>query len=101
MPESQKNRLIAIARKELLTLLLLVFTGVILLPVAIYFVGSDIFGSYAGGGFGVFYGEIHSDLRDGQKVVIFLLSSPYIIWQLMRLTFQLFRKLAPARYADS
>ena len=100
MRESPGKRLLVVVRKELLTLLLLFFAGVLLLPIAIYVVGSDVFGSYIGGGFSKFYGEIHSDLRDGQNVAIFLLLSPTIIWQLMRLTFHLFRKMAPARHTS-
>ena len=74
-------------------LLLLVFAGLLLVPIAIFVVGSNIFGHYAGNGFGGFYSNIHGDLRDGKTVVVFLMFSPYIIWQLLRLTYHLFRRL--------
>ncbi len=76
-------------------LLLLVFAGLLLVPIAIYLVGSEIFGVYAGNGFGDFYRNIYGELRDGQTVVIFLLFSPYLVWQQLRLTFYLFRRMAP------
>jgi hypothetical protein len=81
--------------KELLTLLLLILAGVLLLPIAIFLVGSAVFGPYAGSGFGEFYRDIHADLMDGQAVVIFLLVAPYLVWQLLRFTFRAFRHGAP------
>jgi hypothetical protein len=86
-----------IVRREALTLLLLLFGGVLLLPIAIYIVGGEIFGSYSGRGFGDFYRDIHGDLRDGQSVVIFLLLSPYLVWQLLRASFHIFRRMSPTR----
>ncbi len=83
------------ASKEILTLLLLILAGVLLLPIAVFLVGSVVFGRYAGSGFGQFYRDIHGDLMDGQAVVIFLLFSPYLVWQLLRLTFHLFQHMAP------
>ncbi len=86
-----------ILRREALTLLFLLLAGVLLLPIAIYMVGGEIFGAYSGSGFGDFYRDIHGDLREGQSVVIFLLLSPYLVWQLLRASFYIFRRMSPAR----
>ena len=88
---------IRIIRQEAILLLIMALIGVLFLPTAIYIVGAEVFGSYAGAGFGEFYREIHSALRTGQPVIVFLLFSPYIIWQLVRLTFVVFFRMAPAR----
>jgi hypothetical protein len=90
-----KKSFAAVLRRELVTVALLGLIGVSLLPFAIYLVGAEIFGDYAGNGFGDFYRNIHSNLRQGQPVVIFLLISPYLVWQLLRLSFYTFRRMAP------
>lgn len=64
--------------------------GLLVLPIAIYLVGDSVFGDYGGAGFGAFYGEIHRHIRDGDPVVWFLVLSPYLLWQSVRLTFRLF-----------
>jgi hypothetical protein len=97
MTES-RNSFKRVLRRESVTLLLLVLVGIFLLPLAIYLVGADIFGEYVSGGFGSFYRDIHSDLREGQPVVIFLLISPYLVWQMLRLSFYTFRRLSPGRH---
>ena len=91
-----------ILRREALTLLFLLLAGVLLLPIAIYMVGGELFGAYSGSGFGDFYRDIHGDLREGQSVVIFLLLSPYLVWQLLPpvsvVTSHVARPHAPRRY---
>lgn len=94
MTEGKKS-IRAVLRRELATLVLLVLVGVVLLPLTIYLVGESIFGDYAGGRFGDFYRDIQSDLRLGRPVVIFLMISPYLVWQLLRLSFYGFRRTAP------
>ena len=79
------------AKKELALLVGLLFFGLLLLPVAIYIVGGFVFGEYGGAGFSEFYGRIHSALRGGDPVVLFLVFSPYLVWQLTRLVASLFR----------
>ena len=73
--------------------------GVFFVPVATYLVGVQVFGDYAGVGFGEFYRDIHSNLRAGHTVVVFLVLAPYLTWQLIRFTFRLFFRLAPGRFA--
>ena len=77
---------------EIAQLLGFLLIGVFFLPLAIYLVGGLVFGEYAGAGFGAFYGNLHSELRAGQPVVVFLLLSPYIVWMLLRFTIYLFRR---------
>jgi hypothetical protein len=93
LTKSNKSLFASILRVEFVTLALLGLVGVLLLPLMIYVVGAEIFGDYAGNGFGDFYRSIHSDLRGGQPVVIFLVVSPYFVWQLLRLSFFGFRRL--------
>lgn len=72
----------------------MLFAGLFLLPLSIYLVGESVFGEYSGAGFAGFYGRMHHEIRDGQPVVWFLVLSPYIIWQLLRLTFWGYRVAA-------
>jgi hypothetical protein len=87
-PDSLKN----IATKESALFLCLLFFGLVILPFAVYMVGNSVFGEYGGSGFSVFYGTLHSAIRDGDPMVLFLVFSPYVIWQLTRLTVWGFRQ---------
>ncbi len=78
--------------RELTTFLSLVLFGLLILPIAIYMVGKSVFGEYGGTGFSDFYGTLHSAIRDGEPAVLFLALSPYLIWQLSRLTVWGFRQ---------
>jgi hypothetical protein len=91
MSSTQKS-LKDVARKESILFLVLLLTGLLLLPTIIYFVGKAVFGAYEANGFMTFYGMLHSELRSGVPVVWFLMLSPYIIWQLFRMTFWGFRR---------
>jgi succinate dehydrogenase hydrophobic anchor subunit len=84
------------ARKEATLFLWLFLAGLFLLPLAVYVVGRALFGEYGGSGFSAFYGALHSELRNGVPSVWFLILSPYLIWQLFRLTVRAF-KLGGAR----
>lgn len=61
------------------------FLGLVLLPVAIYLVGQAIFGEYGGAGFGDFYSGLSSRIRGGDAAAWFLVLSPYLGWQTLRL----------------
>jgi hypothetical protein len=76
-----------VAGRELLLLLILVPVGLFVLPAAVYIVGSAVFGEFGGDGFGAFYGMLADELKRGEPAVWFLVLSPYMIWQLLRLTF--------------
>ena len=74
-------------RRELILLLILLPAGLLLLPAAVYIVGGAIFGAFGGSGFSSFFGMLMGKLRNGEPAVWFLILSPYIVWQLLRLTF--------------
>ena len=79
------------AKKESILFLWMLLGGLFLLPIAVYVVGRLLFGEYGGTGFSAFYGMLHSELRSGAPSVWFLVLSPYLIWQLLRLTLRAFR----------
>ncbi len=69
----------------------LLFTGFLLLPVAIYFVGGIVFGGYEGG-YGGFFGKLSRGLVSGDLPTWFLVLSPYLVIQVIRVSFYLFRR---------
>jgi len=81
-----------IAKKESVLLLWLLLAGIFILPGAIYLIGRAMFGEYGGTGFSAFYGLLHSELRAGEYSVWFLVLSPYLVWQVLRLTLRNFRR---------
>ena len=84
-----------IIRREAILLTIMTLVGVLILPICVFLVGKFVFGEFAGAGFGEFYRDIHSDLRSGELHIVFLLFSPYIIWQLIRLSFRVFFRMSP------
>jgi hypothetical protein len=78
--------------KEAAWLAGLSFVGLAILPLAIYIVGYAIFGDYGNGGLVEFYGSLLSEFLGGEPAVWFLLLSPYVLWQLARLTIWGFRR---------
>lgn len=79
--------------RELALFLVLLFVGLVILPLCVYVVGRSLFGEYAGTGFSDFYGVLHSKFRSGEPVVWFLMLSPYLIWQMLRMTISAFRRV--------
>ncbi len=78
--------------KESALFLALTFFGLLILPYAVYLVGKSVFGEYGGAGFSAFYSTLHRSMRDGEPAVLFLVFSPYLIWQLARLSIWAFRR---------
>ncbi len=63
------------------------FVGLILLPLAIYWVGRYSFGPYPqDGGLIVFFGHIYSDLQGGKPLAWLLVLAPWLLLQTTRLT---------------
>lgn len=83
-------------KRELALFLMLLLFGILLLPVAIFAVGDAVFGAYAGAGFSDFYSTLHVALRSGEPMVWYLVLSPYVILQLLRLTLYGFRRDRPS-----
>jgi hypothetical protein len=75
-----------IAIREFALFVGLLFVGFVLLPAAIYLVGQDVFGTYGGVGYGDFFGTLSEKVRNGDSVAWFLILSPYLGWQCVRLT---------------
>lgn len=63
----------------------LLFIGFVVMPVAIYFVGSAIFGAYGGEGYGDFFGTLSTRIREGDQTAWFLVLSPYLVILIFRL----------------
>ncbi|HEX5765954.1 MAG TPA: hypothetical protein VFY27_10325 [Woeseiaceae bacterium] len=70
----------------------LLFGGLVLLPLSIYLVGKAVFGEYGAGSLGDFYADLLGKFIGGEPAVWFLLLSPYLLWQLCRLTIRAFRR---------
>lgn len=90
-PSSLKARF----RKEFGLFVGLLFLGLVLMPIAIYFVGEKVFGAYAGAGYGDFFGTLSGKLRAFDGVAWFLVLSPYLAWQCLRLTALVWRLAGP------
>jgi len=75
----------SVLRKEAALLVGFVFIGLVVLPIAIYAVGLNIFGTYGGAGYGGFYSDLSGRIRSGDLVAWFLVLSPYLGWQTLRL----------------
>jgi len=79
--------------RELALLLSLLLIGLVLLPMAVFFVGGQVFGDYGPGGFSGFFNTLGGKLRQGDWVAWFLVLSPYFAWQAVRLTAFFWRRL--------
>lgn len=55
------------------------------MPILIFYVGQSVFGSYGGVGYVDFFGILSAKVRDGDLVAWFLIFSPYLGWQSLRL----------------
>jgi len=82
-----------VASKELALLLTLVLFGLVLLPICVFFVGDLVFGDYGRSGFSGFFNTLSSKIREGNGVAWFLVLSPYLAWQTIRLTAYAWRAL--------
>lgn len=79
-------------RKEAILFVVLLFVGIVLLPLAVFLVGQSVFGAYGGAGYGDFFGSISARLRGRDGVAWFLVLSPYLAWQCLRLTVRAWRR---------
>jgi hypothetical protein len=72
-------------KKEFSIFVALLFFGFVLLPICIWFVGKAVFGAYGGAGYGEFFGSLSGKIRAGDMVAWFLVLSPWIVLQILRL----------------
>jgi hypothetical protein len=72
-------------KKEAAVFLVLLLIGLVLLPICIWFVGNAVFGAYDGAGYSDFFGTLSGKIRSGNPVAWFLVLSPWIVWQCLRL----------------
>ncbi len=79
-------------QREALLFAILGLAGLLLLPAAIYLVGQAVFGDYGGGSYFDFHGRLLGRLLAGEPSVLFLLLSPYLVWQALRLSVRLLRR---------
>ena len=79
------SNLAGILKKEFSIFVILLFFGFVLLPICIWFVGKAVFGAYGGAGYGDFFGSLSSKIRTGDAVAWFLVLSPWIVLQILRL----------------
>ena len=72
--------------KETALLSGLLFLGLVVMPIAIFFVGQSVFGAYAGHGYGDFFGTLSAKIRSGDLTAWFFVLAPWLAWQVLRLT---------------
>lgn len=84
MSEKTSN-LSTLLKKEAAVFLILLLIGLVLLPICIWFVGNAVFGAYDGAGYSDFFGTLSGKIRSGNPVAWFLVLSPWIVWQCLRL----------------
>lgn len=72
-------------KKEAAIFLAMLFLGLVVLPFAIWFVGNAVFGDYGGAGYADFFGNLGLKIRSGNMVAWFLVLSPWLALQIVRL----------------
>ena len=85
----------AVAKRELALFSVLLFIGFVLMPVLIYEVGQIVFGEYGGHGYREFFSNLSTKIRSGDAVAWFLVLSPWLGWQCLRLTRLAWRATRP------
>jgi hypothetical protein len=89
---SLKNKVL----RETAWFLGLLFAGFVVVPIAIYWIGPQLLGEFGGYGFADFYGSIAARIRSGEPAAWFLVLSPYLAIQALRLTVFAWRATRPA-----
>lgn len=71
----------------------LLFVGIVLVPIAIYYVGGSVFGEYGGNGYSEFFGSLSGKVRNGDRVSWFLILSPYLAILVLRMAAWSWRRI--------
>ena len=79
------------ALKETALLLGLLFLGFVIMPISIYGSGPRVLGEFGGHGYSDFFGTLSARIRSGDLVAWFFVLSPYLVWQILRITLFAFR----------
>ena len=97
----KRDSAIKVIRKEVGLFVGLLFVGLVLLPIAVFGVGQSIFGDYGGQGYNEFFTTLSGKIREGDAVAWFLVLSPYLGWQTLRLIAWGWRRTARPRTSRS
>jgi len=87
-----RNTLKQAALRETALFLGLLFLGFVIVPIAIFWVGQDVFGDYGGYGYADFFGTLSARIREGDRIAWFFVLAPYLAWQVLRLTLFAWRR---------
>lgn len=87
------------ATKETALLTGFLFFGLVVVPFLIYQVGQIVFGAYGGVGYGEFFASLGTRIRSADPVAWFLVLSPYLGWQCLRLILLGWRLTGPKQDA--
>jgi len=80
-----------IALKETALFFGLLFLGFVIMPIAIYWIGPRVLGEFGGYGYTDFFGGLSARIRGGDLVAWLFVLSPYLVWQILRMTLFAFR----------
>lgn len=64
----------------------LLFLGFIIAPIAIYLLAPHVLGEFGGAGYGDFFSSLSARIRGGDLAAWFFVLSPWLVWQVLRLT---------------
>ena len=86
-----KEKLSLNLKKEFIVLVIFIFLSLLLVPIIIFVVGELVFGKYEGNGYMDFLIKLIEKLSSGNYVTWILILSPYIGWQILRLSLYLWK----------
>ena len=71
--------------REIVLLVTLLLVGLAVVPIAVFWIGSQLLGEFGGTGFSEFFGPLTSKLLEGEVRAWILVMSPYLGSQCLRL----------------
>ena len=87
----QNSDLQKVLKKEAALFTALLFVGLVLLPILVWFVGKAVFGAYGGHGFADFFGTLSCRIRSGDLGAWTLVLSPWLALRIVRLAAAVWR----------
>jgi len=88
------------ALQEAALLFGLLFLGLVIMPIAIYWIGPHVLGEFGGYGYSDFFGGLSARIRSGDFVAWLFVLSPYLVWQILRITLFAFRASSGEKRAN-